>query len=85
MSRRRGRLVWGKRRREVGAVPRRCGLRPGEHGLGRRPAPSHGLGDALALERVDQAGGVAHEEHPAAGGRGADHAQLEPSAEAISH
>ena len=55
----------------------------GEDRGGRRVSAPHRLGDALALERVDQPGGVADEEHPALPRTGADHAHLEPAAEPV--
>ncbi len=49
-------------------------------GVGGGPAAGHGLGDALALQRVDQAGRVADEQHAVAGRCGAQHAHLQPAA-----
>jgi hypothetical protein len=45
-------------------------------------AAGDGGGDALTLERVDQPGGVAGEQHGAAGGQRADGAHLQPATQA---
>jgi hypothetical protein len=53
-----------------------------EHGIGRRAATAHRLGDPLALYRVHEAGSVADEEHPPGGRCRTDDAHLEPTTEA---
>ena len=58
------------------------GVPVAEDRLGGRATTAHGLGDPLALQRVDEAGGIADEKHPSRGRRGPDHAHLEPAAEA---
>ena len=56
----------------------------GEDGGGGGRRAGHGGCDALALKRVDEAGGVADEQDSPAGGHGADDAHLEPAAEATA-
>ena len=81
MSGRRDRLVGGIGGAEELPVAEGSVARSGQHGLGRGPAAAHGLGDAFALERIDQPGGVTDEEHPAPPGTRADHAHLQPATE----
>ena len=69
-------------RGQGGAVALGGPARSMQHGLAGRTPAGHGLGDPLALQRVDQAGGVAHEQHPSRGRGGPDHAHLEPAPEA---
>jgi len=52
-----------------------------EHRRGRRPATAHGNGDALALQRVHQAGGIADQQDPPPRRARSDHSHLEPAPE----
>ena len=54
-----------------------------EHGLGGCPPAGQGLGDPLALERVDEPGRIAGEQHATTRRDRSHHPHLEPAAEPL--
>ena len=67
---------------QLGPVAAGRRARDRDDGARRGPTARHRLRDPFALQRVDQAGRVAHEQDAPTRGHGPDHAHLEPAAEA---
>ena len=82
MERRGRRCVAAQPAGEVTSIADGCRPGTGEDGAGGGRGAGHGRGDALALQGVDEAGGVADEERGPRARDGADDPHLQPSAEA---